>query len=397
MAAHHSRALLAAAAVGLAALVGCGSPEQAASGDAGISAPLKVGLVYSKTGPLASYGKQYLEGFRAGLDYATDGTDKVGKRPVEVTEADDGGDPAKAVSAAKDLIGQGYKVLAGSTASGVAVQVAPLAAQNQVLFISGPAATDAVTGVNANTFRSGRQTWQDIRTAASFLGDTAGKKVTVFAQDSAFGQANVTAVQTVLGGAGATVDKLLVPASATDLTPFASQVKASGPNLLFVAWAGQTAQAMWTALGQQGVFDTTTVVTGLDIQATWPTYGPVAGKVSFLAHYFAGAAGTEVEKAMTERVTKAGGTVDLFTVDGFTAAQMVVRAGGHEDVPGMIRSLEGWSFDGVKGKVTVRAEDHALLQPMFQVKLTGGATAPTATLVKKLDADAVAPPVAAKK
>lgn len=378
------------AAVLIAALAACGSPQEAATDESG---PLKVGLVYSKTGALASYGKQYLEGFKAGLDYATKGTNKVGNRAVEVTEADDAGDPAKAVSAAKDLIGQGYKVLAGSTASGVAVQVAPLAMQNNVLFVSGPAATDAITGVNGNTFRSGRQTWQDIRTAASFLGSTSGRKVTVFAQDSAFGQANVTAVETVLGGAGATVDKLLVPASATDLTPFASQVAGKKPDLLFVAWAGTTAQAMWTALGQQGVFESTTVVTGLDITATWPTYGPVAARVSFLAHYFAGAAGTEVEKAMTERVTKAGGTVDLFTVDGFTAAQMVVRAGGSDDVAAMIKSLEGWSFDGVKGTVTVRAEDHALLQPMYQVKLSGS----TATLVKKIEADAVAPPVAAKK
>jgi branched-chain amino acid transport system substrate-binding protein len=396
MAGHHRRrvAAVTGAAALLIAFAGCGSPEEAATGDSG---PLKVGLVYSKTGALASYGKQYLEGFTAGLDYATRGTRKVGNRPVEVTEADDGGDPAKAVSAAKDLIGQGYQVLAGSTASGVAVQVAPLAAQNNVLFVSGPAATDAVTGVNANTFRSGRQTWQDIRTAASFLGSISGKKVTVFAQDSAFGQANVTAVETVLGGAGATVAKLLVPASATDLTPFASQVTGTRPDLLFVAWAGQTAQAMWTALGQQGVFDTTTVVTGLDIVATWPTYGPVGQRVSFLSHYFAGAAGTEVEKAMTERVTKAGGTVDLFTVDGFTAAQMVVRAASAADVPAMIKALEGWSFDGVKGRVTVRAEDHALLQPMYQVKLGGSATAPTATLVRTLDAEAVAPPVAAKK
>ena len=51
---------------------------------------------------------------------------------------------------------------------------------------------------------------------------------------------------------------------------------------------------MWTALGQQGVFDSTTVVTGLDIAATWPAYGPVAGKVNFLAPYFGGAAGTGV-------------------------------------------------------------------------------------------------------
>ena len=74
------------------------------------------------------------------------------------------------------------------------LQVAPLAAENQVLFISGPAATDGLTGINKYTFRSGRQSYQDVKTAASFLPDLQGKKVTVFAQDNAFGQANVAAV-----------------------------------------------------------------------------------------------------------------------------------------------------------------------------------------------------------
>ena len=35
----------------------------------------------------------------------------------------------------------------------------------------------------------------------------------------------------------------------------------------------------------------------------------------------------------------------------------------------MISSLEGWSFTGPKGQQTIRASDHAMLQPMFQVKL----------------------------
>jgi branched-chain amino acid transport system substrate-binding protein len=382
-------------AVALAAVIvvaGCGSPKKAGGDDAG--APVKVGLVYAKSGALASYGKQYLDGFKAGLDYATKGSNKVGKRTVEVSEVDDAGDPAKAVAGGKDLIGKGYKILAGSTASGVAVQMASLAEQNKVLFVSGPAATDAVTGAGQYTFRSGRQTWQDIRTAAGAVGDVTGKKVTVFAQDSAFGQANVAAVKAVLGGAGASVEPLLVPASATDFTPFATKARDARPHLLFVAWAGATAQAMWTALDQQGVFGATTVVTGLDIAATWPAYGPVSSKISFLAHYFAGAAGTDVEKAMTERVTKAGSTVDLFTVDGFTAAQMIVHAAqAGDDAGAMARSLAGWRFDGVKGPLTVRADDHALLQPMFQAKLAGA----KAELVKTLDPEAVAPPVAPKK
>ena len=140
--------------------------------------------------------------------------------------------------------------------------MAPLAAQNQVLYISGPAASDAITGVNRYTFRSGRQSYQDVLAANSFLTGT-GKKIVVFAQDYAFGQGNAAAVKAVLGGKGHTVTSILVPLTANDFTPFAQQVVQAKPDLLFVAWAGSTAGAMWQALQQQGVFKATTVTTGL--------------------------------------------------------------------------------------------------------------------------------------
>ncbi|AXO36876.1 substrate-binding domain-containing protein [Micromonospora sp. B006] len=396
---HTRRVFLTAAtsvAVALAATA-CGSPQDTASGGGDDAAPVKVGLVYSQSGPLASYGKQYIEGFKAGLDFATKGTGKVGDRTIEVTEADDAGDPAKAVSAAKDLIGKGTKIIAGSTSSGVALQVAPIAAQNKVLFISGPAATDAVTGANKYTFRSGRQSWQDVVTARSFIGDAGGRKVVVFAQDGAFGDANEAAVKAVIGGAGANVSSVRAPASATEFTPFASQIKAAKPDLLFVAWAGTTAGAMWQTLDQQGVLASTTVVTGLDIRASWPTFGAAGSKISFLSHYFDGASDTEAAKAAKAKVP--GGTLDLFHPDGFAAAQMVVRAvqEGGDDVEKMVKALEGWEFEGVKGTMKIRAEDHALLQPMYQAKLSGSGTAFTATAQKSLTGDESAPPVAQMK
>ncbi|KAB1917794.1 ABC transporter substrate-binding protein [Micromonospora noduli] len=391
------RAFLSAATMMAAALAAtaCGSPQDTATGGGDSAAPVKVGLVYSQSGALASYGKQYIEGFKAGLDFATNGTGKVGDRKIELTEVDDAGDPAKAVSAAKDLIGKGTKIIAGSTASGVALQVAPIAAQNKVLFISGPAATDAVTGANKYTFRSGRQSYQDVVTAKSFIGDPTGKKVVVFAQDGAFGDANEAAVKAVIGSAGATVSSVRAPASATEFTPFASQIKAAKPDLLFVAWAGTTAPAMWQTLDQQGVLSSTTVVTGLDIRASWPTFGAAGAKISFLSHYFDGASDTEASKALKATVN----TIDLFHPDGFAAAQMVVRAAqeGGDDVDKMVTALEGWSFDGVKGKMTIRAADHALLQPMFQAKLTGSGTAFTATAQKSLTGDETAPPAVAMK
>src|SRR5690606_4026903 len=133
-----------------------------------------------QTGALASYGEQYLEGFEAGLAYATNGTNKVGNHPIEVTILDDAGDPAKGVAAANELIGEGYQILAGSAVSGIALQLAPVAEQNKVLFVSGPAATDGLTALNRYTFRSGRQSFQDVMTASSFIGTPAGKKVVVF-------------------------------------------------------------------------------------------------------------------------------------------------------------------------------------------------------------------------
>ncbi|MFC8227129.1 substrate-binding domain-containing protein [Streptomyces sp. NPDC057287] len=396
------RRTLTAAVLGASALLlaGCTAAGQAGGSGSGSGSEadeaVKVGLVYSRTGLLAAYGKQYRDGFMAGLDYATKGTGKAGGHPIEVTEQDDAGDPGKAVSAAKNLIGKGYKVLAGTTDSGVALQMAPLAAQNKVLYVNGPAATDAVTGVNGYTFRSGRQSYQDILTAGTMLGDPKGKKVTVLAQDSTFGQANVAAVKAVLGAEGATVGSVLAPPSATDLTPFARQVKAGGPDLVFVAWAGATAPALWTALDQQGVLSAGKVVTGLAGTASYPVFGAAGAKVSFLAHYFPGAGGgNAVEKAMVHGVEKAGGTPDLFSTDGFTAAQMIVRAveeGGATDTGAMVKALEGWSFDGVKGRQQIRAGDHALLQPMFTAKLSGTGAAAKPELVSTEPGDTVAPP-----
>ncbi len=175
---------------------GCASgQQQAGGGDTSAGAPVKVAVVYSKTGPLAAYGEEYLTGFKAGLDYATKGTGKAGSHELQVTYADDAGDPAKAVAATKQYVGQGFKIVAGTDDSGIATQLAPLAAQNKILYIDGPAASDAITGVNRYTFRSGRQTYQDVATAGTFVGDPKGKKILVFAQDSVFGQGNATAVE----------------------------------------------------------------------------------------------------------------------------------------------------------------------------------------------------------
>lgn len=371
------RALVVVALVATCATLAATAQARAGGSAATAASTYKVGVVYSRTGLLASYGAEYIEGLRLGLLYATHGTNKVDGHPIQLNLQDSAGDPATAVSEGKTLIGQGYKILIGPVSSAVSLQVGALAAQNQVLYISGPAASDAITGLNRYTFRSGRQSYQDVLAANSFLAGT-GKKIVVFAQDYAFGQGNVAAVKAVLGGKGHKVSSILVPLTASDFTPFARQVVQAKPDLLFVAWAGSTAGAMWTALQQQGVFDATTVTTGLANRLTWQSYGPASSSIKFLSHYVWDGPGTKnkVNDWLVNKMKLRGQIPDLFTPDGFNAALMLVHAlhkAGGTDVNSMISALEGWKFIGPKGANFIRPQDHALIQPMFQVQLVKNA------------------------
>ena len=62
----------------------------------------------------------------------------------------------------------------------------------------------------------------------------------------------------------------------------------------------------------------------------------------------------------------------------------------------MISALSGWSFLAPKGMQQIRASDHAMLQPMYQAKLTEvSATDFTPSLITTLSNADTAPAVAA--
>ncbi|MHA7242817.1 ABC transporter substrate-binding protein [Paeniglutamicibacter antarcticus] len=142
-----------------------------------------------------------------------------------------------------------------------------------------------------------------------------GKKVAVFAQDNAFGQGNLAAVKAVLGAKGAEVSDILVPEDVTEFTPFARQLTDSKPDLVFAAWAGPPPVECgrhWTSREPSK---------GTDRHRAWRHrhlrgFGDAGEKISFLTHYFPGAADNEVETVMVKPIEDAGKTADLFSPDG---------------------------------------------------------------------------------
>ena len=51
--------------------------------------PIKIALIYGKTGPLEAYARQNEAGFMLGLEYATQGKMEIGGRKIQVILKDD--------------------------------------------------------------------------------------------------------------------------------------------------------------------------------------------------------------------------------------------------------------------------------------------------------------------
>ena len=388
---------VALALVAMAASVGASQ----LSGAATSKGPVKVGVILEATGIYSAYEAEWRQGFNIGLSYATKGTGKVNGHQVKVSFADDGDNPTTAVTDFKSFVGAGYKIIGGTGDSSIALELAPLAAQHKVLYISGAAADDGVTGINRYTFRSGRQTYQDVQTAKSYVKALGpGKTILVLGQDFAFGQSYVTDAKKAFSSLGDNVSSLLVPLTTTDFTPTALQVQQAKPDIIFLAWAGTTGAPLTQALQQQGDFNTAKVVTGLANIATYPFYGTVGTSFNYLSLYVASGSKNKANTYLTQQMkARYNTTPDLFTPDGFVWAQMMVRAiqtGNGTNVSKMIKGLENYSFLAPKGMQTIRASDHAMLQPMYQVSLINTVTgAYRPVVLRTLTNSETAPPVAA--
>ncbi len=389
---------LAVATMALSVSLGTVQSSGAASKNA---APVKVGIVTEESGIFSAYATEWLQGVKIGFQYATKGTNKVNGHTIKLSIEDSADNPTTAAADFKSYVGAGYKIIGGTVDSSIATELAPLAQQNKVLYISGAAAADQVTGANRYTFRSGRQTYQDVQTAKSYIKALGkGKTVLVLGQDFAFGQSYVTDATQAFGSLGDTVKSLLVPLTTTDFTPTALQVQAMHPDIVFLAWAGATGAPLAQALDQQGIFASSKVVTGLANTATYQFYGAAGLKFYYLSLYNWESPHNKINTYLIKSMLREYKQYpDLFTADGFVWAQMVVRAiqtGQGTNVMHMIKGLEGWKFQAPKGMQQIRASDHAMLQPMFQVQLVSTVTGVYKPVtLATLSAAQTAPPVVA--
>ena len=211
-----SLARVGVAVLSLAVIMPSMAPAQAAN-------EIKIGVITSSSGPLGSYGLAYNDGLAWGLNYYTGGKMSINGVKLVVTTKDDAADPASATASFKEMVGNGTKIIVGTASSGVALTLGPLAAQNKILYISGPAKNDAVTSAaNKYVFRSGNTSLQDFAPLAK-IKPIKGKKVILFVEDNPFGLGNIFAAKAYLASKGALFEEIKVPTTTVDFTPFAKK------------------------------------------------------------------------------------------------------------------------------------------------------------------------------
>ena len=340
---------------------------------------IRIAHIMGKTGPLEAYAKQTAVGFMMGLDYATGGTMMVAGRKLVVIEKDDQGKP----DLGKTLLAQAYAddkvdLAVGTTSSGVALAMLPVAEENKKILLVEPAVADAITGDKWNKyiFRTGRNSSQDAISNAAAL-DKPGQIVATLGQDNAFGRDGVKAFKESIKKAKF-VHEEFVPPTTTDFTGALQRLvdklkDQPGRKLVWVIWAGANSPFdKFAELELQKRYGIE-MATGGNILPAMVSYKKYPGLEGALYYYFGIPKNPVNEWLVANHYSKYKAPPDFFTAGGMSAAIAVVEAlkktKGDTNTDKLISTMEGMSFETPKGKMTFRKEVHQAMQSMYHFKI----------------------------
>ncbi|WP_370615324.1 ABC transporter substrate-binding protein [Mumia qirimensis] len=385
----------AAACLALTACGGSGSDDDSAGGDT-----VKVGIIVSETGIFATQAKDFQNGFNAALDHLTDGTMAVDGHKIEIMVGDDTGDAAVGSAKAKEFLGQGATILAGTTDSAVAVGVAEQAVQNNAMFIGGTAGTTAFVGMDKKVFgTAGSSPAGQMIIPEIMGGNVDGKTLVTIDQDYAFGQTMAAAMKAQLEPMGVNVASYLLPVSTTDFTPTMLKVEKDAPDYITTTWAGKGFNQLLGSLDSQGLLENAEFFKPLLLKEGWAPVGEALGdsvaSSTFYLSYFAGATDNEADKALQVYSEANDHAIEYDDAVGWHAGAMVVQAikEGGTDTEAMAEALQGYSFEGPAGTVTIRAEDNQVTVPQFTVRLVKQGDEWVAEPIEAFTAEQLEPPV----
>jgi branched-chain amino acid transport system substrate-binding protein len=363
-----------------------GEPIEEAMAELTCEEPIKVGLITDATGALAIYGAHVLRGFPLGMEYATGapGVEEDGYTSymldgceIQVYLRDDQSNPETTATVGRELIEvEGVDILVGTVSSGATATLQELARENDVVLVVAPAAANDITGATFNeyTFRTSRNNYQDSVNMCEYLASQYANLVQI-APDYSFGTGSAAAFRDActLNGATFVADDIFAPADTTDFTPYMDQVFDAidnGAEAFIVTWAGGGFVPLLQAATDTGVLDQIPMAAGFVDNIVMPAFfaNAIGSTSGILYHYTF--PDNEINDWLVEQTQAQFATFpDLFDADAMNAALLVTNAikatGGDTSAAALIDAMEGMEFEGPKGTIYIRPEDHVAIQDMY--------------------------------
>jgi len=221
------------------------------SGGAYAADTIKIGLVTALSGQSALAGEAITRGMTIAIDEINAKGGLLGGRKLELVRRDDEGNPAKGVTAARELIHrEKVAVLFGGLDTPVSMAIVPLINQSKMPFMVPWAAGTPITknGANPNyAFRvSAVDEVVDVGMLAYAQANFKSAKPGMILINNPWGESNEKGLKAALeakGVASAGVEKF--EANDVDVVPQLTRLKAAGADTLFmVANVGPSAQVV---------------------------------------------------------------------------------------------------------------------------------------------------------
>jgi branched-chain amino acid transport system substrate-binding protein len=322
-----ARFALAACAVLLTA---CGSSGSGSSGSSP-HAPIKVGYLLPLTGVFTKNGLSEQDGFKLGLKHF--GT-SVDGHPIQVTYANDQGEPAVSLSQARQLVTADHvQAVEGPLLSSSIAVVAPYVLGQDIpeddLYLASPGQAQAYTKYGAG-FTSGWDGFAPTTVGGRWAYDTMHwRHVTVVGLGISFGWQGVAGFAEQFTKLGGKIDKeIWVPSNTVDMSSYVSAIPSS-TQAVFVVLSGSQAANFVNDYASFGLKKKIPLmgITTLTDQAALPAENTPAALGIYTDAQYCDGNPSAVNQAFANSYHAAYGVYpSYYSEAGYTKAQILVAA-----------------------------------------------------------------------
>jgi branched-chain amino acid transport system substrate-binding protein len=321
--------------------------------------PVKIGLIYTNTGPLAQLGIDMRDG---NLLYWSQVGGRAGGRPVElVLESTGSNKPDEGLTKARKLVERDHvQILTGVLETPVAYALAGYVNDKKVPLMINIAGADGLSQKQRSdyVFRSSFSNSQASHPLGEWAYRQGYRKMVLLASDFAAGHEHIGGVaRTFVAAGGQVIQEIYPPLGAPDLAPYLAQIRRDA-DVVAVAIFGADALRVVTQYAEFGLKGKIPVIGkgGLTDEAFLDKMGDAALGIVVAFNWSAALDTPENRRFREAFERKYKRPVSLTAEAGYVGAQMIARAtesvrGNVENLDAFLAALRGVEVDAPRGKV----------------------------------------------